>query len=98
MSIKAADHLGEVVGLKNDIVHKVFKCPECGVEVTISRWQVAGELDIMCARCNAKWKIAGAEILDRNDPEREFMGYNVFVKLDENQRGVPAPDDRPGGS
>ena len=98
MTLKAADHLAEVIGLKNDIVHKVFKCPECGIEVTISRYQVEGELDIMCTRCNAKWRIQGEDVLDRNDSHREFMGYRVFVKLDESQRGASIPDDRPANA
>ena len=98
MAIATADHLKEVVGLRNDIVYKVFVCPECKTEVTISRYQVAGDLDVMCARCNAKWAIKGDEIKDLNDGDREFMGYKVYIKMDENQRNVPAPDERPANA
>ena len=98
MSIKAADHLGDIVGLRNDIVYNTFSCPECRTEVTISRYQAAGELFIMCTRCNAKWQISGEEILDLNQADREFNGYKVFVKLDENQRDLEPPDNTPGNA
>lgn len=91
MALAAKDHLKEVVGLKNDVVHQVFICPECKAEVTISRWQVAGDLSIMCARCNARWQIRDGELLDMNEADKHFMGYNVFVKLTETQKNPPKP-------
>jgi hypothetical protein len=90
MSIQAKDHLKEVVGLKNDIVWKVFVCPDCKTEVTISRYQTAGDLPVMCARCNARWQIQGDQILDPNK-DKSFLNFKVFIKLDEVQKNPPKP-------
>ena len=92
MAILAKDHLSEVVGLKNDIVHKVFSCPNCKTEVTISRYQVAGELSIMCARCNQRYQIKGEELRDLNAPSG-FGGFQVFQKGDAAQMAQPVPKD-----
>jgi hypothetical protein len=97
MSIQASEHLKPVVGLVNDIVHQVFSCPECKTEVTVSRWQVAGELAINCARCNARWQVKGTELLDLNVGQHAFQGLNVFVKLDEIQKNPPKAKPAAGG-
>lgn len=75
----AKDSLSEVIGLKNDIVYKVFICPVCKAEVTISRYQTEGELPIMCARCNMRFQIVGEELRDLNK-KLDFGGVKVFVK------------------
>jgi hypothetical protein len=85
-------HLSEVIGLKNDIVHKVFSCPNCKTEVTISRYQFEGQLSIMCARCNQRYQIKGEEIRDMN-PVKDFGGFNVFSKGDAPQFVAPVPKD-----
>jgi hypothetical protein len=90
MAILVKDQFKEVVGLKNDIVWKVFVCPECKTEVTISRYQAAGDLPIMCARCNARWQVQGDQILDQNK-DKSFMNFKVFIKLDEVQKNPPKP-------
>ena len=73
----AKDSLSEVIGLKNDIVHKVFTCPDCKTEVTISRYQVQGDLPIMCARCNMRFQIKGEELRDLNkDRLRRLQGLH----------------------
>jgi hypothetical protein len=101
------DCLSEVVGLKNDIVAKVFSCPECKTDVTISKWQVAGELAIMCTRCNCRYQIRGEQVLDENLPNREHyferhvdgkiqqqdMGYKVYMRLDATQKVTAPPKD-----
>jgi|GEM_PF-2101718 len=102
----AKDHLKEVVGLKNDIVHAVFSCPQCTTEVTISRWQVQGELPILCARCNSRYSVSGPDLLDGNRPMEYFpehwesgkpkpqaTGYKVMVGIDAVQKATPLPKD-----
>ena len=88
----AKDSLSEVIGLKNDIVYKVFTCPDCKAEVTISRYQTQGELPIMCARCNMRFQIKGEELRDLNK-ERNFGGFKVFMKTDAAQKIAPVPKD-----
>jgi DNA-directed RNA polymerase subunit RPC12/RpoP len=88
----AKDSLSEVIGLKNDIVYKVFTCPDCKAEVTISRYQTIGELPIMCARCNMRFQIKGEELRDLNK-ERDFGGFKVFMKTDASQKAAPVPKD-----
>ncbi len=56
MGLPAKNSLSDVIGLQNDIVFKVFTCPDCKTEVTISKYQALGELHIMCARCNSKYR------------------------------------------
>src|SRR5258708_1586191 len=94
MALQAKDYLKEIVGLKNDIVWKVFVCPECKTDVTISRYQTAGDLSIMCARCNARWQIKGEELMDMNK-EKNFLDFKVFIKLDEVQKNPPKPKPAP---
>jgi hypothetical protein len=102
----AKNHLSEVVGLKNDIVNAVFSCPVCKTDLTISRWQVQGELPILCARCNSRYQIRGEELLDQNRPMEYFpehwqdgkptqqaTGYKVMVGLDAVQKATPLPKD-----
>lgn len=104
--LAAKDHLNPVIGLKNDIVHAVFACPSCRTEVTVSRWQTAGELPILCARCNSRYQVQGAELLDLNRPLEYFperwedgkprpqaTGYKVLVGLDATQKATPLPKD-----
>jgi hypothetical protein len=88
----AKDCLSDVIGLKNDIVHKVFTCPDCKAEVTISRYQVQGELPIMCARCNMRFQIKGEEVRDLNK-EKDFGGFKIFMKTDASQKAAPVPKD-----
>jgi hypothetical protein len=105
-ALAAKDHLSEVVGLKNDIVNAVFSCPQCKTDLTISRWQVQGELPILCARCNSRYQIRGEELLDQNrpmeyfpehwqdgKPTRQATGYKVMVGLDAVQKATPLPKD-----
>lgn len=105
-ALVAKNHLSEVVGLKNDIVHAVFSCPQCATEVTISRWQVEGALPILCARCNSRYQIQGLELLDHNRPLEYFpehwqdgkptpqaTGYKVMIGLDSVQKATPLPKD-----
>jgi hypothetical protein len=101
------DCLSEVIGLKNDIVNKVFTCPECKTDVTISRYQVAGDLAIMCTRCNCRYQIRGEQVLDENVAGREHyferhvdgkiqqqnLGYKVFMRLDATQKVTAPPKD-----
>lgn len=103
----AKDCFSEVVGLKNDIVFKVFTCPECKTDVTVSRYQHAGELAIMCTRCNLRYSVRGEQVLDENSKEREFymerheggkptqtnLGYKVFMRLDATQKATAVPKD-----
>jgi hypothetical protein len=102
----AKDHLSDVIGLKNDIVFKVFTCPDCKTDVTISRWQTEGELPIVCARCNCRYSVKGEQILDANAERQYFIerwqdgkptqtgiGYQVFMKLDAAQKAAPIPKD-----
>ncbi len=104
--LSAKDHLGSVIGLKNDIVHAVFTCPCCRTEVTVSRWQVAGELAILCARCNSRYQVRGEDLLDLNAPMEYFperwedgkpraqgTGYKVLVGLDATQKATAPPKD-----
>jgi DNA-directed RNA polymerase subunit RPC12/RpoP len=95
MAILAKNHLSEVIGLKNDIVHKVFSCPNCKTEVTVSRYQVQGELQIVCARCNMRFQIKGEELVDIGETQG-FVGYKVFVKGDAAQMAQPVPKDSYG--
>ena len=88
----AKDSLSEVIGLKNDIVYKVFTCPDCKAEVTISRYQAQGDLPIMCARCNMRFQVKGEELRDLNK-ERDFGGFKVFMKADAAQKIAPVPKD-----
>ncbi|HTB22429.1 MAG TPA: hypothetical protein VK914_06960 [bacterium] len=105
-ALAAKDHLSEVVGLKNDIVNAVFSCPQCKTDVTISRWQVQGELPILCARCNSRYSVRGEELVDHNRPLEYFpehwqdgkpqpqaTGYKVMVGLDAVQKATPLPKD-----
>jgi hypothetical protein len=102
----AKDCLSEVVGLKNDIVFKVFTCPECKTDVTISRYQAQGELNITCARCNCQYRVKGEQILDENEAKQFFIerwqdgkptqtgiGYKVYMRLDATQKTTPIPKD-----
>ena len=92
MALQAKNHLSEVIGLKNDIVHKVFSCPNCKTEVTVSKYQVMGQLDIMCARCNLRYRVKGEELRDFA-AESNFAGFDVFTKGDAAQFATPAPKD-----
>ncbi len=92
MALLAKDHLAEPVGLKNDIVNQVFICPDCKTEVTISVYQVRGDLAIMCARCNMKWQIEGENLINPN-AERNFGGFKVMVGADAAQKATPVPKD-----
>jgi len=105
-ALAAKDHLSEVVGLKNDIVNAVFSCPQCKTDVTISRWQVQGELPILCARCNSRYSVRGEALVDLNRPMEYFpehwqdgkptpqaTGYKVMVGLDAVQKATPLPKD-----
>lgn len=101
------DCLSEVIGLKNDIVNKVFTCPDCKTDVTISRYQVAGELAIMCTRCNCRYMIKGDQVVDENVAGREYylerhqggkprqtdLGYKVYMRLDATQKVTAVPKD-----
>lgn len=100
------DHLSDVIGLKNDIVFKVFTCPECKTDVTISRWQTEGQLGIVCARCNCRYQIKGEQLLDENAPKNFYVerwqdgkptqtgtGYKVYMKMDATQKASPIPKD-----
>ncbi|MES2201625.1 MAG: hypothetical protein V4498_05185 [candidate division FCPU426 bacterium] len=92
MALLAKDSLSPVIGLQNDIVYKVFTCPDCKTEVTISRYQVQGELHIMCTRCNSKYKIKGDQLIDLSQ-DKAFAGYKVFIKADAGQKAAPIPKD-----
>lgn len=105
-ALAAKDHLGAVLGLKNDIVNAVFSCPHCATDVTISRWQVQGELPILCARCNSRYQVSGADLLDLNrpldyfperwqdgKPTQQAVGYKVMIGLDAAQKAAPLPKD-----
>jgi transcription elongation factor Elf1 len=101
------DCLSEVIGLKNDIVNKVFTCPECKTDVTISRYQVEGDLAIMCTRCNCRYQIKGEQVVDENVAGREHYfekhvngkieqqseGYKVYMRLDATQKVTAPPKD-----
>lgn len=102
----AKNHLSDVVGLVNDIVFKVFTCPECRTDVTISRWQTEGQLPIVCARCNCRYQVKGEQILDENAEKSYFIerwqdgkptptgtGYKVYMRLDNTQKSTPIPKD-----
>lgn len=102
----AKDCFSDVIGLKNDIVFKVFTCPECKTDVTVSRYQHQGDLAIMCTRCNLRYSVRGEQVLDENQP-REFylerheggkptqlnLGYKVFMRLDATQKATAVPKD-----
>lgn len=92
MPFAAKDFLGPVVGLTSDIAFRVFKCPHCKTEVTVSRWQAAGELLIMCARCNCRYDVKGDELIE-TAPSKAFAGYKVFVKGEPAQLAQPVPKD-----
>jgi len=92
MALLAKNHLSEVIGLKNDIVNKVFSCPNCKTEVTISRYQVEGQLAIVCARCNLRYQIKGEELRDMNTG-KNFAGFDVFKQGEAAQFAAPAPKD-----
>jgi hypothetical protein len=92
MALLAKSHLSEVIGLKNDIVHKVFSCPNCKTEVTVSRYQVEGQLSIMCARCNMRYQVKGEELRDLN-VKKNFGGFEVFSKGEAAQYVAPVPKD-----
>jgi hypothetical protein len=92
MALAAKNHLSEVIGLKNDIVNKVFSCPNCKTEVTISRYQAQGELPIMCARCNLRYQVKGEELRDMS-VSQQFGGFDVFAKGEPAQFATPAPKD-----
>jgi uncharacterized protein YbaR (Trm112 family) len=102
----AKPYLSEVLGLKNDIVFQVFTCPDCQTDLTISRYQAAGELPILCARCNHRYQIAGEQLLNPAADEAFFperyldgkaqpygVGYKVMVGLDAAQKAAPIPKD-----
>lgn len=102
----AKDHLSDVIGLKNDIVFKVFSCPDCKTDVTISRYQTEGQLPIVCARCNCRYQVKGEQILDENVEKSYFVerwqdgkptqtgtGYKVYMRLDPTQKSTPIPKD-----
>jgi hypothetical protein len=92
MAFAAKNHLSEVIGLKNDIVYKVFSCPNCKTEVTVSRYQAQGELPIMCARCNLRYQVKGEELRDTS-VSQQFGGFDVFAKGDAAQFAAPVPKD-----
>lgn len=92
MAISAKNHFSEVIGLKNDIIHKVFSCPNCKTEVTVSRYQVEGELAIVCARCNNRYQVKGEELKDANTG-KSFAGFQVFKQGDAAQFAAPVPKD-----
>lgn len=98
--------LSEVQGLKNDIVFMVFTCPDCQTDVTISRFQVEGQLPILCARCNQRYQIQGEQLLNPAAleaffPERYLegkvtpygVGYKVYAGMDALQKAAPVPKD-----
>jgi hypothetical protein len=106
MPLQAKLYLSDVQGLKNDIVFMVFTCPDCRTDVTISRYQVAGELPILCARCNHRYQIQGDTLLNPSAPEAFFperyldgkaqaygVGYKVMAGLDAAQKAAPIPKD-----
>lgn len=92
MAMLAKNHFSEVIGLKNDTVNKVFGCPNCKTEVTVSRYQVEGQLAIVCARCNLRYQVKGEELLDTNR-SKNFAGFDVFSKGEAAQYTAPVPKD-----
>ena len=92
MALLAKNHLSEPIGLKNDTVNQVFSCPNCKTEVTVTRWQVKGELAIVCARCNQRYQIKGEELRDANTG-KDFAGFEMFIKGDAAQFATPPPKD-----
>jgi hypothetical protein len=105
-SFALKDCLSEVVGLKNDTVFKVFTCPDCKTDVTISRYQAEGQLFIICARCNSRYQVRGDKMEDESTPRNHFferfeggkpvvqpLGYKVFMKTDATQKATPIPKD-----
>jgi hypothetical protein len=92
MPLLAKNHLSEVIGLKNDIAHKVFSCPNCKTELAISKWQCQGELAITCSRCNLRYQIKGEELREFT-VETKFAGLEVFTKGDAAQFAAPVPKD-----
>ena len=107
MPVFAANkHLSDVIGLTNDIVFKVFTCPDCKTEVTISRYQTEGQLPIVCARCNCRYQIKGEQLLDENEAKTFYMerwqngkpapidtGYQVYMRVDATQKATAPPKD-----
>ena len=106
MALLAKNSLSDVVGLQNAIVNKVFTCPDCKTDVTISKWQLAGDLHIVCARCNSKYQIKGEELQVFDQPKayfpekitdkgivRQGLGYKVFIKTDALQKATLPPKD-----
>lgn len=104
--LPASAYLSDVKGLKNDIVFKVFTCPDCRTDLTISRWQAQGDFPILCARCNHRHKIQGDSLLamdavatfeleswENGKPSRLGQGFKVFAGLDATQKAAPVPKD-----
>ncbi|HXC63836.1 MAG TPA: hypothetical protein VNZ67_05730, partial [bacterium] len=100
------DFLSDVQGLKNDIVFKVFTCPDCRTDVTISRYQTLGQLPILCARCNHRYEISGEALLapapvaayqpetyQDGKPTAHGSAYKVYAGLDAAQKAAPVPKD-----
>jgi hypothetical protein len=106
MNLQAKDYLSDVEGLKNDIVFKVFTCPDCRTDVTISRYQTLGQLPILCARCNHRYEISGEALLapapvaayqpetyQDGKPTAHGDAYKVYAGLDAAQKTAPVPKD-----
>ena len=106
MDRQSQDFLSDVQGLKNDIVFKVFTCPDCGTDVTISRYQSLGQLPILCARCNQRYQIQGEALLapaplaayqpetyQDGKPTAHGDAYKVYAGLDATQKAAPVPKD-----
>jgi hypothetical protein len=106
LPLQAKLFLSDVQGLTNDIVAKVFTCPDCHTDVTISRYQAAGQLPILCARCNQRYQVQGESLLNLAAPEAFFperyldgkaqpygVGYKVMAGLDAAQKAAPVPKD-----
>ena len=106
MNLQAKDYLSDVQGLKNDIVFKVFTCPDCRTDVTISRYQTLGQLPILCARCNQRYEVSGEALLapaavaayqpetyQDGKPTAHGDAYKVYAGLDATQKAAPVPKD-----
>jgi hypothetical protein len=102
----AKDLLSDVIGLKNDIVFKVFTCPDSKIKMTISRWQAEGQLAIVDGRSNIRYWIKGESVvqdegvkeyyLERSEGKRCIEtnnGYKVFAGLGATQRTTAIPKD-----
>jgi len=82
----------------------VFSCPDCRTDVTISRYQAAGELPILCARCNQRYQVQGQLLVNPAavgflHAERYLegkatpygVGYKVFAAWTRSRRPRPCP-------